>query len=55
MEQILGNQYVYWIITGAVTGMAGIVISLLKRQQAAQEKRLDKMECESARDRERLN
>lgn len=55
MEQILENKYVYWIITGIVAGLFGLVTTLIKRQQAAQEKRIEKIEADNARDRERLN
>lgn len=55
MEQVLSNEYVRWIITGIVAGLFGIVTTLLKRQQAAQEKRIEKVEAENARDQERLN
>ena len=61
MEQLFDNKYVFWIVTVIVGGILGLINSLLSKRQADQEKkqaeiekRMDKMETSSQRERERL-
>ena len=54
MEQLMGNAYVYWIITGVIALMVGALIWFLKRNIDKTDKRMEQIEQAQARDHEHL-
>lgn len=54
MEQVLGNAYVYWAITGIIGAIAGGLIWMLKRQREKDDKRFLAIERRQDSDHERL-
>lgn len=44
MEEVLGNNYVFWLVTGAIGLLGGAVIFFLKRGLDKFDKRLAKLE-----------
>lgn len=55
MEAVLENKYIFWIITAMVAGLFGLVASLLRKRQTDQEQRINKLEADTSRERDRLN
>lgn len=55
MDQFLDNKYVFWAITAILAGLVGLVIALLRKRQADQEKEIAQIKAETDSDRKRLN
>lgn len=54
MEAVLGNAYVYWIITGVIGLLTGALAWYMKRQRDKDDKRMEHIEQTQAQDHERL-
>lgn len=54
MESVLGNAYIYWIITGAIGLMIGALGWFVKRQRDKDDRRMERIEQAQARDHEHL-
>lgn len=54
MQEFLENKYVFWIITAILAGLVGLIITLLRKRQTDQEKRIEKLEADARREQDRL-
>lgn len=54
MDSVLGNAYIYWVITGAIGLMIGALSWFVKRQRDKDDRRMERIEQAQARDHEHL-
>lgn len=55
MEQLLNNQYIFWIVTGLWGGLLSLVIFLLKKQLETHRKDVDQVRNTCQKNTDKIN